>query len=213
MLVKQFRLGGDRNFSYLAGDEVHKKAVVIDPAFCPEKIVDFAREKGYGIEYIFNTHGHFDHTSGNDRIEVLTGKRPLSYGSRDPETGKAVEDGARFPLGEPFVSIIHTPGHTSDSICILVGDALFTGDTLFVGKVGGTDFGSGARAEYESLHKKLLSLPDNTRVFPGHDYGLAPESTIGKERKKNPFLLQPDFKAFVHLKRNWEAYKREHGIP
>ena len=83
---------------------------------------------------------------------------------------------------------------------------------MFVGKVGGTDFGEAAKAEYESLHQKLLSLPDTTRVFPGHNYGTSPESTIGKERESNPFLVQPDFEAFLDLKRNWLEYKRIHGI-
>ena len=108
--------------------------------------------------------------------------------------------------------VLHTPGHTEDSICLYVGDAVFTGDTLFVGKIGGTDFGAQARAEYESLHQKLLVLPDTTRVFPGHHYGTAPESTIGHERRTNPFLIQPDFETFVDLKRNWTAYKKAHGI-
>jgi glyoxylase-like metal-dependent hydrolase (beta-lactamase superfamily II) len=117
-----------------------------------------------------------------------------------------------FPLGNLEIQILHTPGHTNDGICIYIEDTVFTGDTLFVGKVGGTDLGPGAKAEYDSLHQKLFALPDNTRVFPGHDYGTAPESTIAHERETNPFFLQPDFEAFVHLKRNWEAYKKAHGI-
>ncbi len=212
MFVKQFRTGGDRNFGYLIADETSKKALVIDPSFSPERIVDFAREKGYQIVYIFVTHDHFDHTNGNATIERLTGTRPLLYSDTDPKTGIRVEDESSFPLGELEVRIIHTPGHTEDSICLYVGDSLFTGDTLFVGKVGGTDLGAGARAEYDSLREKLLPLPDETRVFPGHDYGVAPESTIGVERRSNPFLIQPDFEAFLDLKRNWLAYKEEHGI-
>ena len=108
--------------------------------------------------------------------------------------------------------ILHTPGHTADSICLLVDDAAFTGDTLFVGKVGGTDLGDGARTEYASLHDVLMKLPDETRVFPGHDVGITPDSTIGRERAENPFLLREDLEAFVDLKRNWAEYKKEHGI-
>lgn len=212
MFIKQFSTGGDRNFGYLVADDVSGKALVIDPSFSPKVIVDFARENGYEIAYVFITHDHIDHTNGSATIERLTRKRPLLLGSTDPTTGIRVEDGARFPLGELEVRILHTPGHTDDSICIHAGDAVFTGDTLFVGKVGGTDYGAGARAEYESLHTKLLALPETTRVFPGHDYGTAPQSTIGKERRTNPFLLQLDFEAFVHLKRNWLAYKKAHGI-
>lgn len=212
MFVKQFRTGGDRNFGYLGADEESKKALVVDPSFSPRMIVDFAGDRGYEIEFIFITHDHFDHSNGNGEIERLTGKQPLMLGGTDPVTGIRVEDGACFTLGCLEVRIIHTPGHTMDSICIHAGDALFTGDTLFVGKVGGTDFGEGARLEYDSLHQKLMGLPDDTRVFPGHDYGTAPESTIARELQTNPFLLRPDFDSFVHLKRNWEEYKREHGI-
>jgi len=212
VFVKQFRTGGDRNFGYLVADEVTRKATVIDPSYSPDLIVDFARENNYEIVYVFSTHDHFDHTNGNKVVEKLTGKRALLFGHTDPGTGIKVKDGARFPLGSLEITIVHTPGHTNDAICIYVGDAVFTGDTLFVGKVGGTDFGPGARAEYDSLHSKLFTLPDDTRVFPGHDVGVAPKSTIAHERQTNPFLLQPDFEAFVYLKRNWLAYKKEHGI-
>ena len=212
MFVKQFRTGGDRNFGYLAADEASRKAVVIDPSYSPDRIVDFAEENRYEIIYVFATHNHFDHTNGNRTIEERIQKRPLLFGMTEPVTGIRVEDGTQLPLGDLTVTIIHTPGHTEESICIYVGDALFTGDTLFVGKVGGTDLGAGARTEHDSLHNKLLALPDTTRVYPGHDYGTTPQSTIGKERQTNPFLLQPDLEAFIHLKKHWEAYKREHGI-
>jgi glyoxylase-like metal-dependent hydrolase (beta-lactamase superfamily II) len=81
-----------------------------------------------------------------------------------------------------------------------------------VGKVGGTDYGPGAREEYDSLHSKLMTLPDETEVWPGHDYGVAPNSTIGHEKQTNPFILRETFEEFVDLKRNWLEYKREHGI-
>lgn len=212
MFIKRFEMGDGRNFAYLVADERTKKAAVVDPSFSPERIVDFARKEGHEIVCIFVTHDHPDHTNGNAAIERLTGVRPLLHGDTDLQTGVRVEDGASFPFGDLTARIIHTPGHTADSICIQIGDALFTGDTLFVGKVGGTEYDYEARAEFDSLHEKLLTLPDRIRVFPGHDYGTAPDSTIGIERKTNPFLIQPDFEAFIDLKRNWLAYKEEHGI-
>jgi len=212
MFIEQVSTGGDRNFGYLVADDERRKAIIIDPSFSPERLVELAHARKYEIMYVFNTHDHSDHTNGNAAIERLTGRRPLLYGSTDPLTGLRVADGATFPFGGLEAKIIHTPGHTHDSICILVGDALLTGDTLFVGKVGGTDLAQGAETEYASLHDKLLPLPDTTRVFPGHDYGTAPQSTIGDERRSNPFLLQPDFESFVDLKRNWLSYKKEHGI-
>jgi len=212
MFIKQFLTGGDRNYGYLAADDSTKLAVVIDPSYSPELINNSAKENNYKIEYIFVTHDHCDHTNGNNEIMKLTGKLPLLFGDKDPKTELAVTDGAEFSLGNLKIKILHTPGHTNDSICIYIGDAVFTGDTLFVGKVGGTDFGTQAGAEYDSLHKKLMTLPDSTRVFPGHNYGVAPESTIAHEKKTNPFLLRPDIESFIDLKKNWEEYKRIHDI-
>jgi glyoxylase-like metal-dependent hydrolase (beta-lactamase superfamily II) len=219
VFVKQFRTGGDRNFGYLIADESSRQAVVIDPSYSPQEIVQFADERGYTIEYVFCTHNHFDHTNGNAVVAELTGKQALLYGDTEPKTGTQVMDNAQFPLGQLTVTVLHTPGHTPDAICLYVDSAaggrecaVFTGDTLFVGKVGGTDLGPGAEAEYHSLHDKLLQLPDETRVYPGHDVGVQPVSTVAHERATNPFLLQPDLAAFVHLKENWAAYKKEHGI-
>ena len=210
MYVKQFLTGGDRNFAYIIGDEATKKAIVIDPSYDPDRVVAHASEEGYEIVAAFNTHGHHDHTNGNEPFENATGVRPAVLG--EETAGRVVEHGATFPIGELTAKILHTPGHSPDSICILVGDAVFTGDTLFVGKVGGTDLGDGARTEYASLHDILLKLPDETRVFPGHDVGTALESTIGHEKETNPFLLRDDVESFINLKKNWAAYKKEHGI-
>ena len=217
-MIKQFLTGGDRNLGYLVADETTRRAAVIDPSYAPETIHDFARQNNYQIEYVLNTHDHWDHTNGNDTMKKLCAKAALLFGDTDPTTGIAIADGARLPLGNLEIVIIHTPGHTHDAICFYIEDAVsntravFTGDTLFVGKVGGTDLGAGARAEYESLHHKLLALPGDTRVLPGHNVGVALESTIAGERESNPFLTQPDYESFVQLKKNWAAYKKEHGI-
>ncbi len=212
MFIRQFLTGGDRNFGYLIADESTNSAAIIDPSYSPKVIADFANGKGYNIEYVFNTHGDSDHTNGNKETLALTGVRAILFGNKEPKTGITVADGAEFPLGNLTIHIIHTPGHTDDSICLYAGDAVFTGDTLFIGKIGGTDFGDNARKQYDSLHNKLLILPDSTRVFPGHNVGVAPESTISHERLTNPFLLQPDVEAFITLKKNWLEYKKTHGI-
>ncbi len=211
-MIKTFQTGGDRNLGYLIADNVTRKAVVIDPSYNPTAIAIFASDNGYEVVYAFNTHDHHDHTNGNEAFEAATGIRPLRLGDLDAGSSQAVADGAVFPLGNLGIRIIHTPGHTPDSICLLINGALFTGDTLFVGKVGGTDLGNGARTQYASLHEKLLALPGNTRVYPGHDVGVAPESTLQQERETNPFLLRPDVESFIELKANWGEYKKEHGI-
>jgi glyoxylase-like metal-dependent hydrolase (beta-lactamase superfamily II) len=129
-----------------------------------------------------------------------------------------VRDGDRFPLGDQVVQALHTPGHSPGHTCYLFAGRLLTGDLLFCGKVGGTGPffpGSSAGAEWKSLHR-LLTLPEETLVFPGHDYfggeGEMPHSTIGYEKVHNPFLLCADFEAFCELKENWLAYKEKHGI-
>lgn len=210
--VEQIRTGGDRNFGYLCADEATGEAFAVDPSNSPKALVDAASQRGWRLVWAFCTHGHADHTNGNAEFERLTDLRVLLFGDRDARTGIEVAHGASFPLGEGSILIIHTPGHTPDSICLLAGDALFTGDTLFVGKVGGTWSEADARLEYRSLHERMMALPPDTNVFPGHDYGTAPVSTIGHEKTTNPFLLQADVESFIDLKNNWSAYKKAHGI-
>jgi hydroxyacylglutathione hydrolase len=204
--------GGDRNLGYVVADPDRREAMAVDPSYAPERLVDAAAKEGWRFVLAFCTHRHSDHTNGNRQFESLTNVRPLLFGDSVPDRGGAVSDGAVFPLGRLSVRILHTPGHSPDSICLLVGDALFTGDTLFVGKVGGTGSRDDARQEYASLHDRLLALPPTTRVFPGHDVGVRPESTLAQEAVTNPFLLQPDFESFFHLKETWADYKKRHGI-
>jgi glyoxylase-like metal-dependent hydrolase (beta-lactamase superfamily II) len=211
MIFEQIPVGGDRNLAYLIGDEESKEAAVIDPAYAPELLIRLAEGFGLTIKYIINTHDHYDHSGGNHIVQKATGAKVAAHASDNPEV--PLNDGDVLTLGELELKVIHTPGHTQDSICILAENKLCTGDTLFVGKVGGTDYGEGAHMEYESLHNKLMTLPDNTEVYPGHDVGGKPVSTIKEERETNPFIQQKSFHDFIHLKRHWPQYKREHGIP
>ena len=211
MIFEQIPVVGDRNFAYLIGDEETKQAAVVDPAFKPTKVLERAATGDLEIAYLINTHDHYDHADGNDVVLARTNARLLAGGKG------GVADGEKVSLGKVELTIIHTPGHSTDSICVLVTEPgkpgkLITGDTLFVGKVGGTGFGDDARAEYDSLRKKLMVLPENTDVWPGHDVGVAPSSTIGHEMRTNPFLLCETFEDFVNLKRNWLEYKKKHGI-
>jgi glyoxylase-like metal-dependent hydrolase (beta-lactamase superfamily II) len=212
VIFEQIPVGGDRNFAYLVGDRPGGSAFVVDPSYSPAAVHAIAREKGLSIRAIACTHDHADHTNGNDDLRARTGAEIWMHRSSATGEIRPVEDGEVLRVGALEVRAIHTPGHTPDSVCYLVGGKLFSGDTLFVGKVGGTGFGEDARAEFDSLHDKLLSLPDSTEVWPGHDYGVRPSSTIGDERRTNPFLLQPDLASFLALKKNWLQYKKEHGI-
>ncbi len=212
MIFEQIAVGGDRNFGYLVGDEQSKKALLVDPSYNQKKVLSLLSDHGLEVVYVANTHGHYDHSQLSGRIARATGAQVLCHKLAAGAGQLGVEDGDQLEVGSLPVKILHTPGHTADSICLLVEDKLITGDTLFVGKVGGTDLGASARDEYHSLFDKLLKLPDQTQVFPGHDYGVRTSSTIGQERRENPFLLCRSFEEFVNLKRNWTQYKREHGI-
>jgi glyoxylase-like metal-dependent hydrolase (beta-lactamase superfamily II) len=208
-MFQQIRAGGDRNFAYLFADG--SEAAAVDPAD-PKAVLEAAEAGGLTIRYVVATHGHFDHTEGNAAVKRATGAKILAHASAPVGKDVSLTGGETFPLGNTEFRILATPGHTPDSICVLWEGRLVSGDTLFVGKVGGTGFGDDARTEYESLHDVLAKLPDDTEVWPGHDYGVAPSSTLGHEKKTNPFYLQSDFEAFVHLKKNWLQYKAEHGI-
>lgn len=209
MIFRQLDSGGDRNFQYLIADEESLEAAVIDPGDNPADIINVVRDENLKLVYIINTHSHYDHTGGNKILSEKFGAKTACLGN----TCKiSLHDGGTLSLGATKLAILHTPGHTHDSICILAVNELVTGDTLFVGKVGGTGYGKDARDEYDSLHNKLMTLPPETRVWPGHDYGVRKSSTIGDELRENPFILREDFDSFLDLKKNWTEYKRIHGI-
>ncbi len=212
MIFEQIDAGGDRNFAYIVADENARVGLVVDPSFDCDLLVARLRAQDLRVRYIINTHSHADHIAGNAVVKKETGALIVAHSSSNAAHDVAVEDGAELDAGRVRARIIHTPGHTLDSICVLADGKLLTGDTLFVGKVGGTDFGEGARREYESLHRKLMSLPDSTEVWPGHNYGVRPRSTIGEEKLTNPFLLRANLSDFIQLKRDWPEYKRLHGI-
>lgn len=214
----QVHLGGDRNWCYLIGDRATGEAAAVDPGYAPADLAALAAARGLSVRHVLLTHGHGDHAGGAAELVRRTGAT-IHAGRQDRVPGAApLAEGEVFGLGARRVLSFFTPGHTAGHFCFLADGRLLTGDLLFCGKVGGTGpgfAGSSAEAEWDSL-RRLLTLPDETLVFPGHDYyggaGTMPHSTIGHEREHNPFLLCPDFAAFVDLKQNWAAYKREHGI-
>jgi hydroxyacylglutathione hydrolase len=212
MIFQQIRAGGDRNFGYLIGDEKTKEAAVVDPSYSPDRLLQAAEEHDLKIVYVIGTHAHGDHTGGISALKKKTGARVVMHTSSPDSADIRVADGDTLKLGSLELKVIYTPGHTPDGICILVNSKLVTGDTLFVGKIGGTGTDEAARIEYNSLFNKLMKLDDAIEVYPGHDYGVAPTSTIGHERQTNPFLLRKDFEDFKWLKDNWLAYKQKHGI-
>ena len=191
MLFKRFLTGSLENFSYLIADEKSKEAAVVDPVHAAEEMVDFAEKNGLRIIYLINTHQHFDHILGNRKVTDSTGAKVVLHGSAKIKKDIAVEDGDTLKLGETEIKIIHTPGHTPDSICLLVRNKLLTGDTLYVGECGRTDLpGGDSSALYDSLFGKIIKMDDSIEIYPGHDYGKTKSSTLGYE-KKNNYTLQP----------------------
>ena len=216
MELLQIRTGGDRNFGYLLLDG--GEAAILDPGEDPTQLLRALDASGCRLRTVIATHTHADHIASLSRIPHGQWELIASpFGSLVP-TRAVTDPGLELDLGQARLRLLPTPGHTPCSLCALVLDAsgrptdVITGDTLFVGKVGGTGTSEQAAAEHHSLHRVLLSLPDEVRVWPGHDYGVAPSSTIGHERRSNPFLLQPDLAAFEHLKATWADYKKLHGI-
>lgn len=188
MIVKQIEIGAMDNFSYLVGCEATGKALVIDPGGDVERIVSAAREAGLSIAMIVNTHTHGDHTAGNARLKAMTGA-PIVLHEADaagyPQADRRLKDEKTLTLGDISFDVIHTPGHTPGGICLYAEGQLFTGDTLFVGDSGRTDLPGGDRPTLGASIRRLMMLPDDTVVWPGHDYGPTPSSTIGWEKRHN----------------------------
>ncbi len=201
MFFKQIKYRGD-NFSYVIADEATREAAVVDPSFNAEAIIQLLRKHDFGVKYIVNTHGHRDHTEGNRQIEAAFGARVVAHRLSKVDKDISVTDGDAIELGGIRINIIHTPGHSPDSICLLVDGKVLTGDTLFVGECGRTDFPDGSpRDMYHSLFDKLMKLDDSIEVYPGHDYGSAPFSTIGLERKNNYTLEKRSIEGFIEFMR------------
>ena len=215
LVFEQIRAGGDRNFGYLLGDRNAGKAVLIDPSYSPEVFVQRATDQGLTVTHVINTHGHDDHVNGNATALELS-KAPLAAfaGSTMVRPDVPVADGQELAVGGLLLQFLHVPGHCPDHLVIYEPACriLITGDLLFVGKVGGTSTDDDARTEWTSLQRVLARFPDDATVWPGHDYGARPSSTIALERATNPFLQCADADALIALKKDWPAFKLRRGL-
>ena len=201
MILDQFRIGPYLNFTYLVADDDGGAGVVIDPSFGIDPVLARIDERHVKIRFILNTHSHPDHVAGNQDVRDRTGAKVVAHRVAPLHQDVSVDDGETFEAGRLSFQVVHTPGHTKDSVLYVFEGNVATGDTLFVGECGRTDLPGGDPSEmYDSLQHRVLALSDALVVLPGHDYGTTPTSTIGRERKEN-YTLQPrtlaEFLAFM----------------
>ncbi len=203
MKFRHFALGSMAVNAYLLFDEKSGKAALFDAPMDIEAVLDFIKENKLSLEYIFLTHTHFDHIWSLDAVKKSTGAKivvhraeenalndttlNLSYAPLPEVTADIlVEDGAVIDFCGTEIKVIHTPGHTEGGVCYLFDSFLVSGDTLFKGSIGRFDFPGGDYAtEIRSIKERIMVLSDSMNVYPGH----GPATTIGEERKENPYLI------------------------
>ena len=208
VIFKQYEVGSFSVFCYLIGDEEAGEALFIDPADDTDRLLSEARSYDLTVKFIVNTHFHVDHIMGNAAMVKKTGAKIVIHeadapflvqqpqdlllmfrATPSPPADILVKDSDIIRIGKIDLKVLHTPGHSPGGIALYGKGMVFTGDTLFVGAVGRTDFpGSSWEVMEASIRNKLYSLPGETVVYPGHNYGATPSSTIQNERCHNPFV-------------------------
>ncbi|SRR5581483_4560018 len=190
--ILQIPVGQMANFTYIIADDDSGEAAVIDPSWDLDDVFHALKKNGWKAKYVINTHTHFDHVLGNEQVAEVAGAKIIQHENSKLQKDIAAKDGDTIEIGSIKLKVMHTPGHSKDSMCLILENQLiFTGDTLFVGNCGRTDLpGSDPEEMYHSLFDRLAMLDEKLVVYPGHNYGSAPTSTIGNEKKTN-YVLQP----------------------
>ncbi|CAA0121324.1 Beta-lactamase hydrolase-like protein [Halioglobus japonicus] len=209
MIFRQLFERESSTYTYLLGDEASREAVLIDPVNTEiELYMRLLNELGLRLVVALDTHVHADHITALGELRKRTACTTMVGFSGEVDcASEGLEDGKIIKVGDIVIDVLYTPGHTDDSFSFLVNDNatkfLFSGDTLLIRGTGRTDFQNGDPAQlYASLHNKLLSLPDDTRVYPAHDYKGWTMSTIGEEKRTNPRLEPATEAAFIELMNN-----------
>ena len=198
--VVQIPAGRMDNFSYLIYCPSSREAAAVDPSLEPERLLDEAARRDLRLIALLNTHGHQDHTAGNQQV-LDAADIPLAGHAADLAVADIfLEEGSVLNVGQKNIDVLHTPGHSPGSLVFSTGSAIVTGDTLFVSRCGRADLpGGDVNRLYESL-QRLKKLPPETQVYPGHDYGPQPVSTIAWELEHNEFLRCTDLDTFIRLR-------------
>jgi glyoxylase-like metal-dependent hydrolase (beta-lactamase superfamily II) len=208
LYLRQLKLGPMDNFVYLVGAKGARETMVIDPAWDVDAIERAAAEDGRTLTHALVSHCHKDHTNGLPEllrrrdIPVFAQAEELAFSPELRELGKdalrPLGSGDLIRVGPLELKALHTPGHTPGSQCVLCEGSLLSGDTVFINACGRCDLkGGDAEAMYWTISQVLMSLPEQTRLFPGHDYAEVPVSTLADERVKNPYFQFHDLAAFV----------------
>ena len=208
MIFEQIPVGQMQNFAYIIGDEKVKDGAVVDPAWELDKILSIAKKHNLKINKLLITHTDFDHIEGVKEIFDATNATVYVHksGEKDiKELGiskiKTIDEGDEIGIGKIKISVLYTPGHKPSCVCFLIGtNKMLTGDTLFVEGCGRIDMpGGNINEQWESL-QRLKDMDENIEIYPGHDYGSMPSSTIKHEKKNNPFLRCRNFEEFAGIR-------------
>jgi hydroxyacylglutathione hydrolase len=194
--VVQLKVGPMENFVYLLVNPERRESMVVDSGWETKPIVNAVRAEGAEVKFVVATHEHFDHTSTLGELAEELGAKVVAHSASPIEHDLSVADGDDLRLGAHRVEVMHTPGHTADSICLYDGRNVFTGDTLFVGAIGRFEKRN-AKEMYHSLYDVIMRLPDPTMVYSGHDYGEVPFRTLGQEKAANVYLKARDLSEFL----------------
>jgi len=211
MLFEQIRSGGC--LSYLIGCDDSCAALIVDPHLDQlDRYIALVTERGMRVHYVAETHTHADHFSAARELGRLLGTPVVMHrDSPAPHASLRVDDGESLRIGKLRMQVLHTPGHTRDSMSFVFEDRVLTGDTMLIGGTGRTDLPTGdPDVLYDSLFGKLLQLDDAIKVYPAHDYKERSSSTIGAERANNPRLQKKERAAFVALMKGLDLRMPDH---
>ena len=209
MFFRQIKVGPMQNFSYIVGDDESKEAAIVDAGWDVDKLIDICSKENLKITKIILTHSHYDHTQKSDELASKTNSAVYFHEDDSNEIQRMIKNlnikihklknNDEIKIGNIKIKVIHTPGHSPGAICLLAENKLLTGDTLFVNAIGRTDLAGGDAIKLFQSLQKLKNLDDDIEVYPGHDYGELPFSTIGNEKKNNPYFMCETKEQFLSL--------------
>ncbi len=205
--LKQMEIGPMENFVYIVGDKDTREVMIVDPAWQADTLLRIVKEEDLRVRGALISHYHFDHTNGIEELlasvdcPVYVNKKDIPYMELSHENIEGTESGQKLKVGNVEIELVHTPGHTPGSQCFHVRGHLISGDTLFIGACGRTDLpGGDATQMYASLTQKLMKFDDTTVLCPGHNYASKPTTTLGEEKKTNPYLLCDSLENFLKFR-------------